>query len=282
MVKVERKNKKQVSPPESDQTTESTRLGFLTQDDFLTTLRELSNKEKKDFYLDKLVTAKPGLGYCIDERPPLGVEELKPGFVGGAAGWMVLFIAFGKDFETSFQLTKELYQKLDWGPLEGHIDDNHGAITSPVELAKRNKGCGFLSVWPQVIEITREIFIGKIDLIGDVPAIPGESFIEAIRGGGGKIVGLKGEHKTNEACVVVNFKKGMTLDRRELFELQPAFVWDAWATLEDRVREAFNTLAGVNLDEQQFAQIQTAMHLATGLLLQALRLDKGSSNLVLL
>ncbi len=256
-------------------------LAFVRGHNWLDSLKAKAKEDKN--YRDQLEDATPGLGYCIDERPPIApTGELKPAFVGGAGGWTVLFMMHGKSLDDAVAATEQLYQKMNWGKMEAHTDDDHGDKTDEAALEARNEGCGFLAKWKDIASITKSVLHGEIELMAQLPDVKGSEIIRKIREKGGKIVPLTGEHKTDEASVVVNFNNGKTLDRAQLYANNPTFLWDAWATTTPEVLGHFNTLANSEWDQDQFMKLQTTLHLATGLTLGALHLDRPNQNLVLL
>jgi hypothetical protein len=223
------------------------------------------------------------MGYCMDERPTL-IEKSKPkiAFVGGAAGWMVLFIATGLSYHQAVANTEMLYRQMNWGPLEGHIDDEHGHIASPARLEERIEGCGFLSVWTDVLQIMHSILKSN-DLLIHTPTNPENyQFIQTIRSKKGQIVTLTKSHKLDQAALVINDNcDGHTLDRNKLYTSgNPAFLWDKWATVNSAVLTVFCRLANCRLTLEQFDRIQTALHLTTASCLGAFKSKVGNSNLL--
>ncbi|MCR4329008.1 MAG: hypothetical protein NUV65_00505 [Candidatus Roizmanbacteria bacterium] len=259
-------------------------LGFLTQNDWQTTLATHTTEGKSELFSGNLVHAQDGIGYCMDERRTKdGSRPLKPAFVGGAAGWRTLFMATGMSFEEAGKATKELYAKNNWGEMEVHIDDEHGHVVDGVELDEREEGCGFLTVWHPVLGDLYTL-LGQTNIVpglkpnNKINQVDGKKFIADTRKDGGVVVPLVGNHKTigsseSPADVVVNFRPGTTLNRNELYDENPAFLWDAWATTGTNVLEAFNTLAETNWTTDQFLRLQAALHLATGIRLNAVDLD---------
>lgn len=259
-------------------------VGFLRVDNWLEVLGQKKNPDLEFAFRNLLNKAQPGMGYCMDERPPLypAQKNDKPAFVGGAAGWMVMFMMHGQDFEEAFRNTKLLYENLAWGVLEAHTDDHHGDITDPDEVNILNEGCGFLKVWPQVVTTLKGVFTDLNLTLPDSP-VEGPKFIEKIRKEGGAIVPLTGDHKLDEAAVVVNFVPDTTLDVRTIYETTPAFRWDAWATSSDPVLTEFKRLANrQEMTSDQFVKLQVGLHLVTGLYLNAVRLEGPKRNLVIL
>jgi len=263
--------------------------GMLDAESWLTHLEAQSNNEDGKFFENHLVPVEAnGIGYCIDERPWLNETdkpkvELKAAFVGGAAGWIVLFMMFGKSLEEATEATQSLYQKLNWGKMEFHIDDEHGHVHED-KLESRNSGCGFLGVATKVTAAIHELLGDRFTQLKAV-SVDGEEVIAQARSREDTIVALTGNHKTAgyEAAVVVNFgNKGKTLNRQELYEEKPAFLWDAWATVNDSVLTAFNELAEQDLELDDFFRIQAALHLITGYALNAVSFDDQTKNVVIL
>lgn len=251
----------------------STQLAFLTQENWVEELGLRSDVDSADFYREQLQPAAPGLGYCIDERPilttdPAKNELPKPAFVGGAAGWVVMYMMSGLTLPEAVSATVSLYEQNNWGDMEIHTDD-HAEI-----------GCGFLNVQQKVIGTLRNLkvpgFSEKINMV------KGSEIFAALKEAGAKVITLTGKHKADIARVVVNQVEGTTLDRQMLYEQDPTFLWDAWATTGDAVRNSFNSLSGGNLDANNFMRLQAAMHLATGTFLNAVRLEGEQKNVVML
>ncbi len=259
---------------------------LLTGADWNKKLTVKNNWESADRLSRLLVDAEDGMGYCIDERKILGQKkDLKPGFVGGATGWMVLFMSTGKSFAEAVRLTGQLYQERHWRQMEGHIDNHHGHITDPHELAKRTEGCGFLGVWQNVFQVMKqslqEELHGQMDFADNIEPKTSTDFINAVRENGGNIVPLTGHHKAGEAAVAINLVPGKTLDRTALFDTDPAFLWDAWKSTDTQTLDTFNSLAKTNLTGEGFFKLQASLHLATGFFLDALKGD-STPNLVII
>lgn len=248
------------------------------------------DQNKEELYRNKLVLASNGLADCIDERPcRLDLENQtdftirnrenpKPSFVGGAAGFVVLYMLKGKSLEEAVAATKNLYEKMGWSQMEIHIDDEHGHITDLEQLRARNVGCGFLNVISDVVSVLKELKLTQLD----PKSINGQQIFNALRKEGAKTVVLTGNHKLEEAGFVINDVGGKTLPKDNLFEESPAFCWDRWATANGNVLAAFNELGNLNLSLEQFAKLQLNLHLATGLRLGALRLSGENPNLVII
>ncbi len=219
----------------------------------------------------------------MDDRPQLAGtlpegfvrSEKKPAMVGGAAGWITYFMLLGQSLDQAIISTKQLYQNMGWGVMEIHIDDEHGHISDPNELSNRTQGCGFLSVVKDVAQIVSELLKEQISglSINQFQNVSGTNIFEELKKAGAKVVPLTGEHADN-ASVIINQKQGRkTLDRNQLFSEYPAFLWDQWATANNNVLRAFNKVAGVSIDLDQFTRLQTAVHLVTALRLGALKQD---------
>ncbi|MCD8507041.1 hypothetical protein LRY65_00445 [Candidatus Woesebacteria bacterium] len=264
-------------------------FSFLAQKDWQAQLGEHLNTENETFFTEQLLPVEAdGIGYCVDERPKMNVPEMqdykrKAAFVGGAAGWVALYMGFGQSQDEAFASTRKMYESLGWGNLEFHIDNEHGHIHDAEELANRNSGCGFLGVATQVFADMKELF-GNSYAGLQTPEIDGSSVISTARNAGDVIVPLEGDHKTAnyEARVVVNTHDGMTLDRDALYAENPAFLWDAWATVNPKVLAVFNEISGENLSHEEFYRLQAALHLITCARLNALNLGEKSNNLVML
>ncbi len=261
-------------------------FAFLNSENWFEELSERLDLQSAEFYKKELQPAeKNELGHCIDERPVkevTGMENrpLKPAFVGGASGWIVLFMAFGQSREEATNSTQELYNQVGWKTMEFHIDDEHGHIDDEEELAHRESGCGFLGVATNVVESMKQIFAGRFDL--QSAQVDGSAIIREARLAGDTVVPLAGDHKNAnyEAKVVVNTVPGTTLDRGALYAENPAFLWDAWATTGDSLRGFFNELAGQELSADDFFRLQAALHLVTGKALNAVSFDEDSKNVV--
>jgi len=251
----------------------SAQLAFLSQENWVDELGNRADTDSAEFFRAQLIDAAPGLGYCIDERmispdDPQAGEPPKPAFVGGAAGWVVMYLMTGMSLPEAVSATVSLYEQNNWGEMEIHTDD-HAEI-----------GCGFLNVQQKVIETLKNLRVpGLSDTIN---MVEGKEIFAALKEAGAKVVTLTGAHKTNEAKVVVNQVGKTTLDRQMLYDQNPAFLWDAWATTGDTVRNSFNGLSGGNLDANNFMRLQAAMHLATGTFLNAVRLTGEEKNVVML
>lgn len=262
-------------------------FAFLNSENWLAELQQRLDTESAEFYKGELQDAAENeLGYCIDERPIKEVSSmenrpLKPAFVGGAAGWIVLFMAFGQSREEATDSTQELYNQVGWNTMEFHIDDEHGHIEDETVLEEREVGCGFLGVASNVVETMKAVFAGRYAL--ESATVDGPAIIAEARQAGDTVVPLTGDHKNAEyeAKVVVNTVAGKTLDRGALYAENPAFLWDAWATIGDNVREQFNQLAGQELSADDFFRIQAALHLITGAALNAVSFDQDTKNVVL-
>lgn len=267
--------------PMTDQIT--SQVGFLKGKDWLNQLAHRANSEFIATFESKLKPSEPGMGYCMDEREVFFAEDknLKPAFVAGAPGWRTIFMMTGSDFQTASVRTRMLYQKMRWGQLEAHTDNNHGHITDPQAVQGRDEGCGYLKVWHDVAVVLHNTFGEEMPFLKVPEKVPGVEFIEDIRKDG-KIIPLKGDHKLNEAVVVVNLQEGSTLDVNELYATNPAFRWDAWATKNETVRQAFNTIAQTDISADQFFKLQAGLHIVTGLFLNAIRLEGANPNLVII
>lgn len=253
----------------------SQQLAFLAQKNWLGELVAKSDQESADFYQQQLIAATEGMGYCIDERPlaeadPLKNRAPKPAFVGGAAGWIVMYLLAGKSLPQAINLIKQLYEKMNWGEMEIHTDDHshEGQV-----------GCGFLNVQQKVIEVLKALKIPGVAEVIDQNA--SMTIFNALKDTGAQVVTLTDKHKADVAKVVINQTQGKTLDRQALYEQHPVFLWDAWATVSDQVRAAYNELAGTTLETNDFFRIQAGLHLATGMFLNAVRLEGSQKNVVL-
>lgn len=263
-------------------------FSFLNNENWFEELGHRLDTESVEFYKGELQPAAENeLGYCIDERPIKEVSSmenrpLKPAFVGGAAGWIVLFMAFGQSREEATDSTQELYNQVGWNSMEFHIDDEHGHIEDESELDNREVGCGFLGVATNVIETMKQVFVNRYNI--QSAQVDGKAIISEARQVGNTVVPLTGDHKNAgyEAKVVVNTNSGTTLDRGALYAQNPAFLWDAWATTGDTVREQFNQLAGQDLSADDFFRIQAALHLITGAALNAVSFEQQTKNVVLI
>lgn len=249
-----------------------TQLSFIKKSDWLQTLTSKLNTESATFYTEKLIDAAPGIGYCMDERPikdsdPAKNKQPKPAFVGGAAGWVVMFMLSGKDLSQAINLTQQLYQQKQWGDMEIHTDD-HGKL-----------GCGFLNVLPRVIAILKQLDIPGLNK--NLPEFSGTEIYNALQQADATEVVLTEAHKTDQAKVVINQQQNKTLDRQALYDQNPAFLWDAWATADQDTLNQYNSLAETDLKEDDFFRLQASLHLATGLCLNAVRLEGPNKNLVM-
>lgn len=249
-----------------------TQLSFLKNSDWSQILTSKLDTDSAPFFTEKLVDAGPGIGYCMDERPikdndPAKTAEPKPAFVGGAAGWVVMFMLSGKTLDQAIDLTKKLYEQKNWGKIEVHTDD-HGQL-----------GCGFLNVLPRVIAILKQLDISGLNK--DLPEFSGPEIYSALQQNGSTEVVLTGAHKTDQAKVVINQQPNKTLDRQTLYENNPAFLWDAWATTDVETLDQYNSLAEASLQADGFFRLQAGLHLATGLCLNAVRLEGPNKNLVM-
>jgi len=254
----------------------SNQLGFLSKNDWLDQLTDKLNTEAASFYQENLLEAAQGLGYCIDERPiadsdPSKSMPPKPAFVGGAAGWVVMYLMSGQTLENAVISTKALYQKMNWGDMEIHTD-NHSH--------EGQVGCGFLNVQQSVIDVLKQLNIPGLSK--EINKINGVAIFQALKNAGAKVITLTGAHKASQAKVVINQVVGKTLDRQKLYDQNPAFLWDAWATANNKVLTEFNQLAQTNLELDNFTRLQAGLHLATGMFLNAVRLDGAEKNVVML
>jgi len=250
-----------------------TQLSFLKNSNWLQDLTSKLDTENAAFFTEKLVNAAPGIGYCMDERPikdndPAKTAEPKPAFVGGAAGWVVMFMLSGKTLPEAIALTKNLYQQKNWGDMEIHTDD-HGKL-----------GCGFLNVLPRVIAILKQLDISGLNK--DLPEFSGPEIYQALQQTGATEVVLTKAHKTDQAKVVINQQQNKTLNRQALYDQNPTFLWDAWATADQETLQAYNGLAETSLQADDFFQLQAGLHFATGLCLNAVRLEGQDKNLVMI
>ena len=273
-------------------------LSFLKGVGWLNKLKEQSNKIEVNKFRELLKPAGIGIGDCMDERPSLtsdkitgyadyfttrNLETPKPAMVGGAAGWVTYFILTGQSVDQAVKSTKQLYQQMSWGDMEVHIDDEHGEVTDLEQLRERKKGCGFLRVINDVVRITQQLLKEGNFITDKNISLQGDDIFTQLVAAGSKVVALTGHHKTDnyEARVVVNSVNGMTLNRDRIYDTSPAFLWDAWATTNQQVLNAFNLLANTNLTSDQFLKLQTTVHLATGLMLNALNIG-SNGNLVMI
>lgn len=265
-------------------------LNIKTLVDKILSFNEEGISYQQSLFKKKLVKASLGIGDCIDERPcRLETASLtgfsirnrknpKPSFVGGAAGFVVLYMVNGLDLNQAVEATKKLYQQMNWGDMEIHIDDEHGQIQSINDLKTRNRGCGFLGVIKDVVVVLKEAGLTKVNRDN----FDGQAIFNRLKENGAKVVVLAGEHKLDEATFVINDIAHQTLPKDQLFEENPAFCWDRWATVNQSVLDAFNNAGSLNLELERFKQLQTALHLVTGLRLGALRLEGEGRNLVIL
>jgi len=259
--------------PKIDQKIIMAQLSFLKNTDWWQELTRKLDINSTAFYTEQLVSSAPGLGYCMDERPikesdPAKNLQPKPAFVGGAAGWTVMFMLSGKNLPEAITLTVKLYQQKNWRKMEIHTDD-HGKL-----------GCGFLNVLPKVIEILQELQIPGLSAI--LPEFNGNKIYSGLQQAGATEIILTKAHKTEQAKVVINQRLNTTLNRQALYKNNPAFLWDTWATTDQDTLQAYNGLAETNLKENDFLRLQAALHLATGLCLNAVRLEGPNKNLVIL
>lgn len=238
---------------------------------FLEGIKRLPRLENAAQEYRTLLRPAEGMGYCIDERPVKdGTQTLKPAFAGGAAGWAAMFQMQGASLEQAVEATQQLYTAMEWGDKEVHTDD-HG---HPI-------GCGFAKELPHVASTL-------VSLSDNTPLVRlnaqtagqlnGGTIISKLQESGARLVTLTGDHKPNEAYVVINSVQGTTLDRSALYHDKPAFVWDAHATTSAGVFNAFNSsLRACGIDpvasRDHFVQTQIAMHMVTGVLLGAIHLD---------
>jgi len=251
----------------------SAQLAFLAQENWVEELGNRADTDSAEFYRAQLISAAEGLGYCIDERliaseDPQKSEPPKPAFVGGAAGWVVMYLMSGMNLFDAVSATVSLFEQNNWGDMEIHTDD-HAEI-----------GCGFLNVQPKVINTLKNLKLPG--LADNIELVDGKAIFEALKQAGARVITLTGKHKADTARVVVNQVEGTTLDRQALYDENPAFLWDAWATTGEKVRNSFNNLSGNNLDAGNFMRLQAAMHLATGTFLNAVRLEGEDKNVVML
>jgi len=282
-------------------------LQFMTGPNWFSDFQARLNVEEAAVYEGKLVSAAEGISECMDERMCLtpevftamgkglavaqrearvrdtmrlrNTEYPKPSFVGGAAGWVFQFILMGKQLPEAVAATKKLYEKNGWGDMEIHIDDGHGTIADMATLMDKTDGCGFLGVAPHVADILQKLHIVE----GQVPPIDGNAIFTWLREAGAKTVPLTGNHRTDVANVVINTRERTTLNKDLLYGTHPAFVWDMWATTKPEVIDNFNQLAGTQLSQPDFVRLQAGMHLATGMMLQAVRMPAlgKPSNLII-
>jgi len=223
-----------------------------------------------------LLPASNGIGWCIDERKPENSERSdKPAMAGGAAGWVFYFMMTGKSLNDVFDLTKKLYQRMNWGEMEIHTDD-HGNDD-------HHLGCGFLNVVGKVASV-----VSQITGLPKPEEINGGEIYSLLKQDGAKVVVLTGPHEIEKAMFVVNLEKDTVVDRVGLHEdsvsrrygNQRAFAWDAWATITEEVLKHFNKLSGAGLSQEDFFRLQASTHLATGILLNALRLGPNGNLVV--
>ncbi len=191
----------------------------------------------------------------MDDRPQLAgtlpegfvKSEKKPAMVGAAAGWITYFMLFGQSLDQAIISTKQLYQDMQWGVMKIHIDDEHGHIFNPNELSNRTQGCGFLSVVKDVAQVVSELLKDKIPGLNNdqLQNVSGTNIFEELKKTGAKVVPLTDKH-ANNASVIINQIQGTTLNRNQLFSKNPAFLWDQWATINNRVLDVFNNIAKLN------------------------------------
>jgi hypothetical protein len=275
-----------------------TTLAFLRGRDWFGNFKNLlsGGNERKAFFTGQLVSAGQGIGECMDERRCLvlkgdaadyfssrNLEKPKPAMVGGAAGWTTYFLLTGQAIDQAIESTKNLYQQMNWGEMQVHIDDEHGHITDVSTLKNRLTGCGFLGVINEVAAITKNLLAGEGIVNQEALDIDSGTIMKGLIKTGAKVVPLTGNHKTkdHQARVVINDYKDKTLNRDALYEQNPAFLWDKWATTNNQVLEKFNQIAGQNLSQEQFIKLQTTVHLATGMMLEAITLG-SDGNVILL
>lgn len=273
------------------------KLSFLRGKNWLVDFKNRLSKDvgKENFFAQSLVPAGTGIAECMDERPSLKKDQLdsnyfsareikhpKPAMVGGAAGWTTYFLLIGQNIDQAIESTKTLYEKMNWGEMQVHIDDEHGAINIPKELKNRKKGCGFLGVVNEVVSITEELLKGE-EIVGEnISQINSEEIMNKLIEKGAKVVVLSGNHKNKnyEAQVVINDKEDKTLSRDSLYDENPVFLWDKWATTNQAVLAIFNNLADKDLSQEQFIKLQATVHLATGLMLDAIKLGEDGNVLM--
>ncbi len=262
-----------------------------------------SESERGGFYKEKLVDANPGMGYCMDERK-IGtvvkhgednqvattterkdIQEamLRPAFPGGALGWVTMFEMMGYETDEAIEKTKQLYEEMGWGKMVIHMDDHHGDIKALLEGGDDVLGCGFLGIRKRVVKIMKKVFGKDID-ISTLSDTKKSEVIHKLFKAGAEVVVLTGNHKADEAHLVINHEKGKTLDVGDLYDENPTFRWDAWATANDEVLTAFKELAGdraKDMDLDLFYRLQLGMNLITAELLGALhkfkRFSQGSN-----
>lgn len=255
-------------------------------DKWLSRLIEASNSELETSYREVLIDAVVGMGYCIDDREAIATfrkderearlidsqtekDLLKPAFVGGAGGWVVMFMMRGMDIDQALAATVTLYEKMNWGPMIAHIDDDHGNITDKNSIATLRSGCGFLGVAGKIIEQAK-VVLGEIAPGSRYGEDLGRKILEFVLDKDGILVVVTNRHA--KANVVVNNVPGKTINRNELPTNQKAYLFDINASARLEVWRAFCEIdtAGKVLSEEEFYRMQAFMHVATAFALKAL------------
>lgn len=272
-----------------------TDLSFLKQPNWLNAFDGKLNKAEAPKFTNLLVDSGTGIGECMDERKCIttgllegftsrDLQKPKPAMVGGAAGWTTYFVLMGQDVKQAVSSTKKLYQHMSWGDMQMHIDDKHGELTVE-KISDRADGCGFLSVVNDVASITKDLLKEDGIVNQETVDFSGKEIFSGLKKEGAKTVVLTGNHKnkpkegeiTKEARVVINMKDNKTLNRDKIYDENPAFLWDAWATTNDDVLEKFNEISGKKLNKDQFMKFQATVHLATGIMLDAVQLGNNGN-----
>lgn len=291
-----------------------TSLRFLRSPQPLDAFAKVTNPELAPTFESMRIKASPGIGYCMDERPPLHGTTTEPlqkplaeasrppkaAMVAGAAGWMMYFRLMGLDVAHAADATKELYKQMGWGRMEVHNDDHHGHITSQEALRQNKKGCGALGVKDDALSVVYDLLMDEMpEAIHKVENdASGDEYIDELVKRGAEIVPLTKDHKTKQAdpaknaAVVVNMQPGMTIDREAAYDTAPCFLWDAGSTTGTEVLSAFNKITDAQMVNQaghhhsalttrHFVQLQAATHLAVGDLLEATHLGPQGNITVL-
>ena len=273
-------------------------LRFLAKPDGMHNLSCKANNELNTLYAKELVAAKPGIGPCMDDRTfsvassladpnYMATQYPKVGFAGGAAGIATLFGLVSPQLRElngeqlvreSLKMTAELYKRMHFGPIDFHIDDNHGSF-SEADVVLRKKGCGFLGVQGEVNSIMGMVFPQNTRT---QYLVDGDLYILMARGmrDRGKPVNIlvhNGVHAPS-ACLVLNLREGMTLDRFDLLRNYiPAYEGDIGVVTEEFTK-CINAIAFANTDPSTtysqpnndlLQRMSATMHLATASLLGA-------------
>lgn len=220
---------------------------------------ESSAKVERENIEPFVVDVEPGPSECVDERKVLGVERKNHIKLPGASVHVadMFEIAFHKagidtmnlpqdadgqavDAKKLVQMVKAVHATekakeigFEFGV---HIDDEHGHITNPQELEKRDEGCGHDRVRQHSLLEAHGVRIPdkRAHLVG-----------EMIKAGASVTVYTEGHFK--DARAVENHRKGKTLSSQQALNAEmPAFDSDVWviADLANEIAEQVRNLGG--------------------------------------